>query len=337
MTTLAGNYFDGASSRRRPAEAQLAGGAVRVQVDGRELEPPTPLELIEVSSRIGNTPRFLRFPSGGSFETADNDAVDRALAARRLGRGLAHRLESRLRVVLLGLVVTIAFVWGTIQWGVPALAKVAAEALPPHVNQHMDGAVLSALDRQLLHPSTLDEDEQARLLTVFAPFLDEVDPAYRLRVLFRDAGHSIGPNALALPSGTVIFTDQLVELAERDEELIGVLAHEIGHVVGRHGMRQTLQASALGLLAVLVVGDVSSVSSAVIALPLLLTELGYTRNFEREADRYALATLARHDIDAAHLAAILQRLGGEGEEPGEWSGYLSTHPPTAERLQYLAP
>lgn len=338
MTELAGSYFDGRSSRRREAVAHITHGLVSVRAGGEDLVPPTPLAQVTLSSRIGNTPRFLRFPGGASFETADNAAVDQAFADARPRTALAHRLESRLRYVLIGLVVTAGFVWGTLHWGIPALAEAAAHRLPPQIQRNMDTSVLKALDESLLRPSRLDEPEQQRLLSAFAPLLDETDPRFELRVLFRDAEHSIGANALALPAGTIIFTDQIVHLAEHDAELLGVLAHEIGHVVLRHGLRQTLQASAVGVLALLVVGDVSSVSGAVLALPLMLTELGYSRRFEREADRYAAEVMARHDIAATHLGNILLRMGGGGDDEGaapEWSGYLSTHPPTRERMRAL--
>src|SRR5690606_5779413 len=155
----------------------------------------------------------------------------------------------------------------------------------------------------------------------------------------------LGANAFALPSGTVVFTDQLVRLAERDEELLGVLAHEIGHIERRHGLRQVLQGSALGLLAMTVTGDLSSVSSLIAGIPVILTQLGYSRDFEHEADRFAAELMVSQGIDPALLGSMLMRLEQDVRQcpqPGRceatehgWSNYLSTHPPTAERLRQL--
>lgn len=324
---LAGRFFDGSSSRSHQARVVVEDGLLRVEgAAGETLHSPCELDCVEFSSRVGNTPRFLGFPGGASFETADNDAVDRLLARRAPASGLAHRLESKLRYALVGLALTVAFVWGCVQWGVPALARVAAHALPVELNAHAETAVLELLDRQLLKPSRLPAPEQGRLLAAFSPLMQE-GPA--VRVLFRDAAGTIGPNALALPAGTIIFTDQFVQRAQHDEELIGVLAHEIGHVAHRHAMRASLQASFVGLLATLVVGDISSVSSAVTALPLMLTQMGYSRDFEREADRHAVATLRRHGIDPQRLVDILQRVDPDADGKG---GYFSTHPPTPERV-----
>lgn len=327
---LEGRFFDGNSSRSHQASVVVEDELLRVEgAAGETLHPPCESDCVEFSSRVGNTPRFLRFPGGASFETADNEAVDRLLVRRAPASGLAHRLESKLRYALVGLVLTVAFVWGCVQWGVPALARVAAYALPVELNAHAETVVLDLLDRQLLKPSRLPPQEQARLLAVLSPLMRE---GVAVQVVFRDAAGTIGPNALALPAGTVIFTDQFVQRAQHDEELVGVLAHEIGHVVHRHAMRASMQSSLIGLLATLIVGDISSVSSAVTALPLMLTQLGYSRDFEREADRHAVATLRRHGISPQRLIDILQRVDPDTDEKG---GYVSTHPPTPERVRLI--
>lgn len=327
---VAGHFQGGSSSRRVAATLRCERGQVRVVAEGGDLLAVAERDEFEVSSRLGNTPRFIRFKGGEAFETADNDGVDRLLPAA--GAGLLHHLESRLRYVLLGVLVTVAFVWVSVQWGVPMAARAIAASLPQSVHAHADSLVLELIDRQMMAPSRLDATEQQRLQALFAPLAAELGEDPPIRVLFRLASDEIGANALALPGGTIVFTDQLVGLARSDEELIGVLAHEIGHVAHRHAMRRSIQASMMGVLAAVVVGDVSAVSSAVTALPLILTELGYSRGFEREADDHAVDMMRRHGVDPRHLANMLQRLdpaqGGVGS-------YLSTHPPTPERVRAI--
>ncbi len=328
--SIAGHFLAGSSSRRVAASLQCEDGQVRVLGEDGAVLAAALCGAVEISSRLGNTPRFVRFADGTAFETADNDAVDRLLPAH--GAGLLHHLESRLRYVLIGVLVTVVFVWASVQWGVPMAARTIAAMLPASVHVHADRLVLELIDRQMMAPSALDPAEQQRLQALFAPFAAAVDDERPIRVLFRLAGEDIGANALALPGGTIVFTDQLVALARNDDELLGVLAHEIGHVAHRHAMRRSIQASMMGVLAAIVVGDISAVSSAVTALPLILTELGYSRAFEREADAYAVDMMRRHGIDPRHLANILQRL-----DPSQGGGgsYLSTHPPTPERVRAI--
>lgn len=339
---IPGTYYAG-SSRPIPASLLVEDGVVRVLDGAQSLAGPVPLEAVAISSRLGNTPRILRFADGGSFETADNAAVDRLLSGSGRRHGLVHRLESSLRYVLLGVLVSALFVWGGVRYGIPALAEGVAFALPESVSRQVGQGVLELLDQQILFPSELAETEQARLRERFAPLLQREGAPIHLE--FRKAAEQIGANAFALPSGTVVFTDQLVTLAGHDEELLAVLAHEIGHVERRHGLRQALQGSALGLLVMTVTGDLSSVSSLVAAIPVLLTQLGYSRDFEHEADRFAAELLAEQGVDARRLGEILARLeqAARSCKPDEpctqdadgWSRYLSTHPPTEERRRLL--
>ena len=74
----------------------------------------------------------------------------------------------------------------------------------------------------------LDIPLQERLSERFSTVIID-HPDYPLKVLFREGGR-IGANALALPAGTIIFTDEMVRLSEDDTELVTVLAHEIGHI-----------------------------------------------------------------------------------------------------------
>ncbi len=349
MEAVPGTFFDGRSSRREEAVLQCLGTRLSIlSAEGGRLAGPEELGKVRISSRIGNTPRFLRFTGGAVFETLHNDAIDRLSARIRPHGQLPHRLESRLRYAAIGLAVIIAFVWGFVRYGIPLLSEHAAFALSAENTRHIGRGMLETLDRAALRPSALPQEEQKRLRARFLAFTDAVD-GQAVSVEFRDAGKSFGANAFALPSGTVVFTDQLVRLAKNDEELLGVYAHETGHLARRHALRGLLQQSALAAVIVAVSGDVSSVSSVITAAPAFLVETGYSRDFEREADDYAVVRLQSQGVDLAHFARFLQRLeeshhkGGTREqsraEEGvqkRWNSYLSTHPPTEERLARIA-
>jgi Zn-dependent protease with chaperone function len=132
----------------------------------------------------------------------------------------------------------------------------------------------------------------------------------------------------------------------------------MGHVIKRHSLRQALQSTVLGVLAVTITGDISSVSSIVTTLPIILTQLGYSRDFEREADQFSLGLMREQGIDPQNFATILRRIEKTAtciksqevaaskeqecsahvtEEDDELTSYLSTHPSTEERLQDFLP
>ena len=188
----------------------------------------------------------------------------------------------------------------------------------------------------MFHPSELDKATRTRLTEHFRPVLED-HPDNELRVLFRKGGR-VGPNAFALPNGTLVFTDEMVQLAKHDDELLAVLAHEIGHIVHRHAMRRVIQDSLLSFALLAITGDISGSSELFLALPVLLTELAYSREFEREADRYALDYLKSHNISPLHFVRLMRRIDQKkpSEEKildGKWSHYLSTHPITEERMR----
>ena len=156
--------------------------------------------------------------------------------------------------------------------------------------------------------------------------------------MFRD-GQSLGANALALPNGTIIVTDQLVGLAENDEEILGVLAHELGHLKHRHSLRMLIQGSVVGFVLAWYIGDVSTVAAG---LPTLLLQARYSRDHEREADRYAATVLKANAISPQRLADMLGRLeashtecAAENEPSDNALDYMASHPATRERIEAL--
>lgn len=326
-----GHFSDGRQTRTEPASLTLEHGRLSVCTADGVLRAAAPLAQVDISARLGRIPRQLVFPCGGCFTTEDNDGVDALSGARRSGQGLVDRLESHWRAVLVAILIAVVAVIGGVAWGIPAAARHAAFELPDTVGAETERIALELLERDALAPSTLDAAEQQRLQQAFRPLLAQHRNGPAIRVLFRDARDSFGANALALPGGTIVMTDQLVALAQHDEELLAILAHEIGHIAERHALRHTVQVSALSLMTLLVFGDVSSVPALAASVPVVLTEMGYSRDFEREADRFAARALHAQGIKPRRLADILIRL-----DPAQTgSSYLSTHPPTPERVELI--
>ena len=331
MVEVQGHYYDGKTSAAHPASLKLMSEGQLVLSHGTDSQRIA-IEAVEIASRLGNTPRHVAFPDGGRFETQDNDGIDQLLHRARRDRPSLwlHRLESKLRYVALGVVVTIAFVWAMVVYGLPAAAKAVAMQMPVAVSTTISDQVLGQLDERLFRPSQLPDATQQRLQQRFDEVTATVEENYPFQLLFRRGGNTLGANAFALPSGLIVMTDELVELAEHDDELVAILAHEVGHVVHRHGLRQVLQHTALGLVLTYLTGDTSSLVGA---LPVMLLQLGYSREFEREADQYALDYLRTAGIPANHFAHIMQRLDHRHEEGSGIGNYLSTHPATSERIE----
>jgi Zn-dependent protease with chaperone function len=340
MISINGKWYDGRTSAEIPAVCSVFdSGAVTIThaLDGHRILS-LPRFNLKVSPRLADTPRYLYFQDGEKFETPDNRTVDRIMKKFSGGtwsRRLYH-VESHWRFVAFAVVALLIFMWGSVKYGVPFAAREISGRLPNSILNAAADQTLEVLDRTVLSESNLEEKVQNRLLNHFQSVLD-AHPDDNLSVIFRKGG-PVGPNAFALPNGTIIFTDEIIQLAKHDDELVAVLSHEIGHVVYRHGLQTVIQDSLLGFALLSITGDAVGSSELFLGLPVLLTQLAYSRTFEREADNYALSYLMNHDIPPIHFANLMRRMEtsvrGHSEGTGsDWSDYLSSHPMTAERIR----
>lgn len=353
---ITGTYFDGQSSAAKPCRLELGpDGRVRLWQAGDGVGAERILECtfdqLSIDSRLGMLPRHIRFPDGGMFTTEDHDTVDLWLQQFDVSplRGLVFTLESKSRYVLSAILALVLSVWLFVQYGVPSASAWIAEKLPVSVVRKAGDQTLRLLDEHVFSATQLPDHRVAALQELFQQqFATEID-ALHLRLNFR-ASERIGANAFALPSGDLVMTDDMVRLAGDDRELLAILAHEVGHIQQRHVLRRIVQDSFFLAVVALVTGDVSGSTSAIALVPLGLVELAYSRDFEREADNYALHFMRDHDIPTIHFANIMQRLqwqddcgpaGDKQSSSGDnWNRlaknlqyYMSTHPMVIDRVQ----
>jgi Zn-dependent protease with chaperone function len=331
---IAGRFFDGQTSDGVEATLQIdAVGIARVY--GARVAVDVAVAELRISERLGNIPRRITFPGGGVFETPDNDAVDAARDAFGLQKtsALVHWLEHRWPVAIGALVCVVLVSVAFLRWGVPAIADWGAKVMPARVDRVIGSGTLDILDRTFFKPSTLSALRVQQLRERFEEMSGPLKDGHDYQLELRHGG-PIGANAFALPSGIVVMTDELVEISKNDDELVAVLAHEIGHVRGRHALRQLLQAAGVSAIAVALLGDVSSISGILSAAPALL-QAKNSRDFEREADAFGKAWLKEHGIAESNFDAILCRISSEhGSSPDSGAtDYFSSHPPTSERVR----
>ena len=250
---IKGLYFDGKLSRSITATISLgADGSVQLNADN-EIKTAS-FENVKFSSRIGNSPRFIVFKDGSKFETENNDAIDDCLAVLNKNQaGFAHKLESSLPFVIPAVLIVIVFVCGFLQYGIPWTAKQLAYYLPFETTAFIGDKTLEQMEKRYFETSKLSADRMQTLQARFDSLVKNANSTYKYKLLFRSS-ESIGANAFALPSGTVIITDQLVELANNDEQLLSILAHEVGHVELRHGLKHVIQSSMLSFIILWITG-----------------------------------------------------------------------------------
>jgi Zn-dependent protease with chaperone function len=327
MSAFSAAYFDGKSSHRHPVSVMYLRGKLRIVGEAVHLEFDA--RRVRRSLRIADTPRWLYLPGGGACVTGDNDAVDRITRKRRYER-LLHRFESRPVFAAAALVLVALLLWLTIDRALPAGAEYVAERIPVEAEDVLGRDALSAMERFGMGPSGLSEQRQQALREKFEGMVKATGETARYRLEFR-ASPGIGANAFALPGGIIVMTDELVRASRNEQEVLAVLAHELGHVRHRHVMRRLLEGSAIALILAGLTGDIASSSSLAAAAPSLLLQLKYSRDNEREADRYAIEMMKKSGLEPRYLGTLLRRLEQGGPRRGLLPSFLSSHPATEER------
>ena len=214
------------------------------------------------------------------------------------------KLERTPALILFSVVFVVALGFSTLKWGIPFASKVVAFQLPANTLQDIGQKAEDYIVNDWTGPSKLAQGQQAQIKQEYLSKIAEGRPA---KIIFRDGGR-IGANALALPNNTIIVTDQLVEMAHSDQEILGVLAHEQGHLVERHSLQQALSSLGFSILLVAVTGDSGDLMTS---LPVAILGAKYSRQFEQQADLYALKLMDKKHIEVSHFANFLQRMEDE--------------------------
>jgi Zn-dependent protease with chaperone function len=335
LKAIQGLYYNGVSSRVFNVSFSIEGGECLIKGDG--IFKAVPLTGITVSERLDSAHRILRFSDGSSCELPDNDLLSEILDSSNLKDSFTNHLQRSWRWVLVSLLLlAVVFISGY-KWGIPYVADKLAYRLPYSVVKAISQQALSSLDKQFLQPSKLPPERQSQLRSRLSSVIFHHAQKIPLKVEFRESD-MLGANAFALPDGTILFLDKLVQLSGSDDELVAVYAHEAGHVAYRHSMRQLIQGSIVAIALAAYFGDVSSLAGA---LSGFMLQAKYSRDFEREADRYAANVLKANNIQPQLLGTFLKRLEGEhnkrssGQRDDKLLDYISSHPSTDERMKEM--
>jgi len=320
-------YFDGRSSRAHQVRLSVSNG--HLDIVGDDVARRVPLSELRVSEPLSHAPRVVTIRDGAFCEIADNAAFSQILAASGHRDSLVVSWQSRWRGAVVAVIGLIAFLFVAYRWVLPIAAEYAALQVPLTWEERLGREATAFLEKRIFSTTQLPSERREALMKRFDVIAPEDGRDYAIR--FRAS--KIGPNALALPGGVIYVTDALIELAPDDDAVLGVLAHELGHIEQRHLMRRLFTSAAVGAAAAVLFGDVSTVLAA---LPAILIDLDYSRAMEREADLYAVELLRTNGIPTGSLATLFERMQKAHDKRGsqsEWPAYLSTHPPTPERIE----
>ena len=213
-------------------------------------------------------------------------------------------------------------------------------SLSPQTERRIGESIMREIRQD---PTYLDDAETEDYLQSLGSRLVQANPAARQDFEFfvlRD--HTI--NAFALPGGFVGVHTGLLLASDTESELASVLGHEIAHVSQRHIARMLSQQQRLqmpvmvALAAALLLGrsrpDLAMGAAAAAQGGAVQASLGYSRDYEREADRVGLQTMENAGFDPRAMAAFFEKLqrSTRVSDDSTFPGWLRDHPVTTERI-----
>ncbi|MGE3151043.1 MAG: M48 family metallopeptidase [Nitrospiraceae bacterium] len=238
---------------------------------------------------------------------------------------------ARLRWTVMAALVSIVMIALLYHWALPLLATTLAPHIPLSWEERLGRAAVAALappEARCTDPLTLDALRRVteRLADAQAPL------PYRIQIYLVDRPIV---NAFAAPGGSIILFRGLLEKTGSAEELAGVVAHEMHHILGRHVTTLLIEQTASSLLLAPLSGDLSGGLTSGLEAAGTMGLLRYSRTFEAAADMEGLQSLRKAGINPAGMIHFFETLEREHPEGSNRLEYLSSHPSTESRIRTL--
>lgn len=320
-------FFDGKTAASRPARVTLAAQGLVVEVEGGRQSELWHYRALHAPQRL---------PADGGLRVTTAQRPDAQLVVgstefrdellRLLpryggpGRWRRHKGEILL-VTAIVLFVAAALV------AIPRFARPLAEVMPASWEDKLG----EAFERHVIRDYRVCDAEAGtaaldKMLKAL-PYEKRYDGNVSVRVV----AHPM-VNAFAAPGGRIVLMRGLIKKARSPDEVAGILAHELGHVVEHHPTANAIRVLGVMTLLDVIMGDSATVLESLSQAGGMLLLFAQNRRDEARADAIALELLAEAGIDSAGLADFFARLDRRktGDEDSVFS-YLSTHPLTASR------
>ena len=341
---FAGSLFDGRSSQKHLVDVELTPQAIILKAPG---DKPIRWAYPQLRWAADTSPFHIEHcaEGDGGLETLVVDDPDfyRSVLEIALKSFSSRENESKFnwKLYAVGILILIFSAYVFIKTVPSFLADQMVEKIPIEWEVTVGQSIL-----KMLPVAQKPDPEVLKVLQDTVDFLKQSLPGnpYDLKVYILPVEQV---NALALPGGPIVIFEGLIDKAESPEELAGVLAHEIQHILLRHSTRGILRNLAKSMLVTLFLGDVNSVMEGIVQLAGQLETLGLSREMEAEADQKGMELILAANIDPHGMIRIFKKLmqedfsqkklpkGKPVSEENDLSSYFSTHPSSQNRLARL--
>ncbi len=334
---ISGKLYLSGQSKSLPAVLKGFDEVCRLQSNSKEINLEVRRDEMVIQAPVGSLPYKILLAEGHLFEAENNQETKKFLefCQKPNAESWLSYLEQKKTVILVGIIILAGLVITVPKYGLPWMGDQVAHWIPQSWLMMAGDETLEILDESFFSPSELAPQDQDQFTKEFNRMASLVLKDQTARLVFRQS-EEIGPNAFALPGGLVVLTDELVEIAEDRAGVIGVLAHELGHVQLKHPARRLVRSLMALALVSLIFDDAATFAEELAAISGSLISLAYTREFEEEADRAGKEILIGAGLSPIPLADLLQKLSDGCEENcSQLPEWLTTHPSVPSRIEFL--
>jgi hypothetical protein len=329
-------YYDGKSAAR--CEATLRFDAAGIQISGDTVNQIWPYaEIRYASEEPDDLPLTFRCQKSDADDArliVDDQAVidglrmrcadleDRVRRSRQRKRGT---VLATVGIVSLGLIV-----WSSVHF----LPRIVAPLIPVAWEESLGDGVVDDIAKifgaltggEIKRCETADGRLALDILT--GQLVNQVKTPYRFEVTVLDVDMV---NALAAPGGRIVIFKKLLTEAKSPDEVAGILAHEMGHVISRHPTQAVARSLGISLVFNVLLGGLGTGATG--AAGQALVSSAYSRDAERESDMIALKILSGAQISPKGLADFFDRTAKNEGSTLRVLSFISSHPPSKERAQ----
>lgn len=336
MESYQARFYDSSSSA--PDQVQVQVGSGKISVVGTAFSIPFEEITLQVGGHDGDRFKLVCERQNVAIVSEDRNllaAIANAAGGTELGKQASladHRIVKRSS--------NKARYWAVVAGSIAALAITGYLLLDPlsaAVATMIDPSFEIKLGEMLAKTDKLDKKSESykRVANIGHKLVDQLDKCpYKFQFYVKKDKEI---NACAYPGGILIVNSALIDKAKSDDELAGVISHEIGHVIHRHTLKQALHNCGLITCLSIIsggVGDNEKIEAA-FALAQKLESLNFSRTQETDADLTGLALEVKAGYSGDGLVEFFKLLEKQENALGKGAAplfaMLSTHPMSAER------
>ena len=291
---ISAKYFDGLKAQIQ--EVKLSINNQHIVVSGDDVDKCYGVGNYKIAEVFAGAPCYISFSDDAHCEIGGEEEKKKFLSLLNYQTSWIEKIQNLWIGALISIVIMIAILFSMYQWGVPKAANYFAMQVPVDIEKRIGLEITVLMDEHFFKPSKLSDAQIKQAEEIFKKIKPESTRLQmHIELRYSDA---FGANAVALPGGTIVVTDQLIQLilgkdhqdidGDYANELAGILAHEMGHVEHRHSMQSLMRGSLVTVLVGSLMGDFSSF---VALAPITLLRSEFSREMETEADLFAIQLL----------------------------------------------